>query len=206
MAQTAIALDTALEKIGAYLNISPAELQGYINEDVVGGWDEDPTIAKWPVGSVWEVEGQILYALVRALKPRRVLEIGLFHGCSTSHIGEAILANDYGQLTSIDIYPMREIPDRYQRVATLVRADIFTYDWKPYDFVFEDAMHSVEMTQTSWGNFARTAPSGAVIVSHDSEHYVVGTSVHEGIRTVTDDYLSLLIAPGKCGLAIWRKP
>lgn len=207
MAQTAISLNVALDKIAAYLNLDAEQLRDYAQEDTVGGWHENKTLAKWIVGSVWEVEGQILYALVRALKPARSLEVGYFYGCSLSHMAEALMANGAGAIETVDKYPMAEIPDRYTSIARLIRADAFQWQWNGgYDFVFEDAAHSNHLAAHIWQEFNAHAPSGAVIVSHDSEHYLVGQAVREGLETVTHDYLSLLVDPGRCGLAIWRKP
>lgn len=48
--------------------------------------------------SVTIEEAELLYALVRALKPRNVLELGTGLGLSGRFIAEALVTNDYGWL------------------------------------------------------------------------------------------------------------
>jgi predicted O-methyltransferase YrrM len=200
-------LSEALHRIAEYLNLSADELIAYAGEDTVGGYHEDASLAKWPMGSVWEVEGQILYAIVRALKPKRSLAIGHLEGCSSAHICEALHANGSGKLDIIDKNDEVTLDSQYAGIAKLKQADLFTYRWPRggYQFVFEDAMHTEETTEKSWRVFHDKAQPGSVIVSHDSEHYRIGDGVKRGIERVTTDYISLLIEPGKCGLAIGRK-
>ena len=202
-------LDNALIAIGRQFDIDSDELHAYTEEDTLGGWDEDTQKRKWTVGSVWEIEAQILYALVRALKPKRVLEIGTYYGCSTAHLCEALQRNGMGTLTTIDIYPLAEIPDQYREIGELIRMDLFDYEFSeddPIDFVFEDSTHSKEMCQHIWNGFVKQNLPGSVIISHDSEHYLVGDTVKSGIEAAgVMDYQSYLIDPAKCGLAMWRK-
>jgi hypothetical protein len=47
----------------------PQELIGYAAEDTLGGYHWDERQRQFPSGSLWQVEGQMLYALVRWLKP-----------------------------------------------------------------------------------------------------------------------------------------
>jgi predicted O-methyltransferase YrrM len=44
-----------------------------------------------------------IYMLVRLLKPRVVVETGVFHGGSTAHVLEAMRLNGHGELHSIDL-------------------------------------------------------------------------------------------------------
>ena len=49
--------------------------------------------------------GQLLYALVRAMRPTTVLEFGTGHGFSTLHIAAALRDNGEGQLVSAELHP-----------------------------------------------------------------------------------------------------
>lgn len=202
-------LNEALKKIAVDYNLDADKLIAYAEEDTIGGYHSNPALSKWPMGSMWEVELQTIYALIRATKPKQVLEFGSYHGCSTKHICEAIIKNGAGKLTSIDIAPAVTLPTKYKSVLTQVRKDLFEYDFplRPkVDFVIEDAMHTADMCEDVWGNFADRAKAGAFIVSHDAEHFIVGDIVKQGIGRVTSEFTSYLIDPGECGLAIWRKP
>jgi predicted O-methyltransferase YrrM len=54
-------------------------------------------------GSTPEVDCESLYYLVRALRPRIVVETGVCYGASSSYILEALAANGKGELYSIDL-------------------------------------------------------------------------------------------------------
>jgi len=201
-------LSEALHKIAVAYGLNESELAAYVQEDTIGGWDENPANAKWICGSVWEVEGQIIYALIRALKPKLAIEVGSYYGCSAYHIAEALFRNEQGKLISIDIAFMYKVPERYAGIIEQVNISLFDYRMPSgcVDFVFEDAMHTAEMTAHVWADFKENALPGAMIVSHDAVHESVGLTVREGMARVTPDGLPLLIQPGKCGLGIWRKP
>ena len=72
--------------IAAQVHIDAAQLYQYAMSDTLGGYHIDESQRRWPMGSLWGVEGQILYALVRILKPRRVVQIGGWVGCSAMHL------------------------------------------------------------------------------------------------------------------------
>src|SRR5947209_4711129 len=98
-------LDQALATLAAQLGLDPQALIAYAAEDHIGGFNMDVNRRRWAPGSIWEVEGKVLYALVRALKPAHVVEIGTWFGCGASHILEALAMNKKGKLTSIDTDP-----------------------------------------------------------------------------------------------------
>lgn len=201
-------LNDALAQIAGLYDLDTNDLIAYAAEDEVGGFNFDETLRKWQVGSIWEVEGKILYALIRTLKPKYCVEIGSWLGCSSHHIAEALLRNGSGKLTCVDLVFRFEPPGRYANVVKYVQADLFT--WKMpqqrIDFLFEDAAHSTEQVAHVWSEFAKNAKLGAMIVSHDAKHYLVGEQVRAGIEQVTEDYQAFLVEPSDCGLALWRKP
>ena len=95
-------LQQACNLIAAQVHIDAAQLYQYAMSDTLGGYHIDESQRRWPMGSLWGVEGQILYALVRILKPRRVVQIGGWVGCSAMHLALACKDNGSGQVVSID--------------------------------------------------------------------------------------------------------
>ena len=54
-------------------------------------------------GSVYPIEGALLYGLVRALRPATVVETGTANGISTTYLLAALARNETGRLVSIDL-------------------------------------------------------------------------------------------------------
>lgn len=202
-------LVSALGDIAARFNLNVGELIAYANEDKVGGYHHEEELRQWPGGSVWGAEGQVIYALVRALRPTRVLEIGSWNGCSAHHIAAALATNGDGKLTCIDTEFKFAVPDEYDGVMKLIEGDLFDYTWPrrgKYNFVFADANATHAQIAHIWQSFQKYANDGAMIVNHDAAHFVVGERVADGIKTSgVDDYIVVAIAPADCGLAIWQK-
>jgi predicted O-methyltransferase YrrM len=198
--------EEAAEEICKYLALDKREFEIYAAHDDIGGWSPDkPT---WPIGSLWDVEGRILYALTRLLRPSIVLELGTWHGCSTRHLQAAVVKNRKGKVITVDRAPLVDL-DGEPRIEQ-VRGEMLDYAKEepvPIDLMFEDTGHSVETTRDAINGFMPWMESGGVIVCHDAEHFLVGEDVREGMRqALGDDFLTLLIEPGDCGLGFWRKP
>lgn len=194
------------EQIAPSLHTSAAQLAAYAAEDTIGGYVPGQQDG-WIVGSVWEVEGKALYALIRALKPKRLLEIGTRRGCSTTHLLSALEANGVGELVSLDLEPfLGAIPEALQHRWTFVQTDALAWLRQAhglFDFVFEDAAHSYEFTRDC---IALCQKLGAQLtVSHDAMHFGVGAD----IRRAWDDvlgagtYQTALIEPSDCGFS-WQ--
>lgn len=204
-------LPDALSTLAAFLKLDAAELHEYARADTYGGWHPDEAQRQFAVGSLFAVEGQALYALVRALRPASVLELGVNHGASSTHLLAALDANGSGKLTSVDIWGGAgyAIPDALKPQANLVYADaleaITALDDASVDFVFEDLLHGDEQTRLIIEALQPKLTPGAVVVHHDSEHGDDGVKVKAGIVSAgISDYLSVLIAPSDCGLAVWQ--
>lgn len=179
-------------------------------EDTIGGYQDDGK-GKWGGGSVYEVEGQLLYALVRCLQSDRVVQIGGFAGCSASHLGLAVQNNQAGRLTSVDIDPNQ---CRHTPVALIERIDLVTMDGVEWlrkqrdhsiDILFEDADHTPALTAAIATEGQRVLKPGGFYVAHDAAHFRVGADVRQGLDQSGMDYNIYRIKPGQCGLAIWRK-
>jgi predicted O-methyltransferase YrrM len=205
----------SIQTLATYYKLDASELLAYADEDNIGGYDDkhNGKVTRtgnpvWEIGSLWEVEGKILYALIRALKPAHVVEIGSFHGCSATHICEALLKNGKGKLTSVDINHNFKPPAKFKGVLKQVQIDLFKYEFPKtpkVDFVFEDALHEPGQVSHIWNLFKKSAKKGAAILSHDAEHYIVGADVRMGIGEIVEDYKTILVAPSDCGFAYWKK-
>ena len=201
-----------LTQIADQLGLHAQDLISYANEDTIGGFHSDPVKRQWPMGSLWEVEGKTLYALVRALKPRRLLEFGTMHGCSAVHMARAMQRNDNGaQLLCVDFnmdlaaHLLTTFPDS----VTLLQMPFEEFVKEPndtdYQFVYEDSIHSAEQVAMLWQYGVEHVTNG-VLVSHDAMHYIVGEDVRRGIQAVVGDKARYYLSdPSDCGLGIYRK-
>ena len=208
-------LYAALTQAANQLQLSQADLFGYPVQDPHGGYASTHDDG-FPVGSTWRVEGQFLYSLVRALRPARVLEIGTWHGCGATHILQALHdTGGEGWMNSVDcgieisidsVGDMIPTELRYRWTLDKTTIEDFTMARfrAPYDFIFEDAMHSPEQVQFIWSQIPKLLKPGGVIVSHDAAHFIVGPDVREGIRRAGYDATVYAIEPADCGLAVWQ--
>lgn len=207
-------LNDALAAIAADFGLDAAALTTYAAEDRMGGFNHDVNARRWPTGSMWEVEGQFLYALVRAMRPCHVVEIGSWVGCSATHILEAMAVNDAedgsgGLLTSIDVDPGagRDIPLslrqrwRFLRGAAqdVIPTAIHSVDFGPVDIVFEDGPHDFEGTAAILAA-VRDHLSPRLVISHDGAHFLVGADIRAAhVATFGAEPKILPIAPSDCG-------
>jgi len=210
-------LNDALRAIAQQFDLNADELIAYAAEDPHDGWDEGK--GSWVSGSVWTVEGQTLYALVRALKPLRVLELGTADGCSATHISAALKANGSGFLQCVDQYDWagRYVPDELQEFWTLERAmvgDWIEQDNIVYDFVYEDSDHTTATVAAVWQWARKHVVTGGAIISHDAVHPAIGHLVKAGIEQSGAQgvrYYPLDPAPSLgatqvgMGFAMWRQ-
>jgi predicted O-methyltransferase YrrM len=221
---SAKSLDYALNHIAHVFGFLPSEMIGYAAQDPHGGYHSAYDDG-FPSGSLWRVEGQALYAMVRTLKPASVLELGTWHGASATHISQALKDNGEGSMHCIDsraygdVFIGDMIPSdlRFLSLIELTRIEQFIpralkEGWT-YDFIFEDAMHDAAQVEFIWRHADKLLNPGGMIVSHDAMHPIAGEAVREGIARAgyedTDGMgngvMNVLIAPADCGFAIWRK-
>lgn len=216
--------EDVLTSIANAYGLGSYDLIGYSYEDEISGWDQG--YGEWPVGSLWTVEGRILYALIRALKPELVVEIGTNVGCSASHMASALKMNGTGKLMTFDTCSSIAIPPNRDGVSQVFRqGQLIPVDLMPYvelvnadgidylnkyiadvDFIFEDGAHSFEGTRDAWiAGLAKLNPGG-LIISHDAAHFLVGENIQKGIAAAGVVPNIYEVQPSDCGLAIYRKP
>jgi len=210
-----INIEQALTDIANRYQFDPQQLVSYSYEDTVGGWDGGQ--GRWPLGSIWSVEGRVLYALTRALKPEFVIEIGVYHGCSTTHFARALRANGTGTIIGIDpnaheIQLGDAIPSDLWDIIELVSADGPTWIENEMPegmltLLFEDADHASETTRRVWRAAAAKLAPGSIIVSHDATHFLVGADVRRGIlESGVQNFWISPLEPSDCGLGLVRLP
>jgi predicted O-methyltransferase YrrM len=210
-------LNDALRAIAQQFDLNADELIAYAAEDPHDGWDEGR--GSWSSGSVWTVEGQVLYALVRALKPQRVIEFGTADGCSATHIAEALRANGDGYLTCFDRneWAGRYIPDDLRETVLIKQAIVSSSRLEGAgfpNFVYEDSDHTTETVGAVWQWARKHVTRGGAVISHDALHPAIGHKVKAGIAQSSAEgvrYYPLTPAPevgatqtGQ-GFAIWRQ-
>lgn len=197
-------LNDVLSQFATDLNLDANQLIGYAEEDHEDGYDHGR--GSWPIGSMFGSEGKILYALVRAMRPRQVVEFGCLFGCSSKHILMAIIANKRGELLSIDPEPQilqgRFTEAEFTRWS--IRPEMGEIASLPtkIDIAFEDTGHEVEMTHIMCH---RSMEHGAkLILVHDADHYVVGDKVREGMRLAFGTRSKIVRTDDSdCGFGYW---
>lgn len=211
-------LHEALGLIAQQTGFDSDELRAYAAEDDLGGWHNVFKFERFPCGSVWGVEGQVLYALTRALKAKRVAEIGAWHGCSASHLALAVKQNKRGRVISVDDGSEinhvgthgDKIPDDLRRHVQLVKDDgVAWLTQQPdasLDLLFEDDNHRADIVEIISRLAVSKLKPGGILVDHDAADHPTGVQIRKGMDTAGIDYRVYLIEPADCGLAIWRKP
>lgn len=216
-------LDETLQLLALQVPVDPEALVKFAAEDSVGGWDLDK--GGWPTGSLWSVEGKVLYALIRALQPDVVVEIGTHRGCSTTHIATALSINDNGYVVSLDLAPGVGdlIPVQLGEQISLTAAN--GVDWlgaqpdESIDIIYEDADHSAETSHDVALLAMRKLKPGGLLITHDAAHdYAwlgdgsqissdVGATIRRGLEAALDDQFRVYRTdPSDCGFALWQKP
>lgn len=202
-----ITLEEAIKDVAEHIEVDADLLQSYVDEDTIGGYN--PKEGLWPSGSIWEVEGKILYALTRAIKPELVIEVGSNYGCSTSHFLAALDSNGQGKMMALDVSfeKLRVQSERLTAVCGdgIVSAKKLVSERVVPDILFEDGPHSKEFTRDILSVFLPVMKPGGLIVIHDVDHFIVGEEVSNGVREALGDFFHFLIYPSDCGLGYFIK-
>ena len=140
-------------------------------------------------GGVNPGDRRALYALINALQPQAVLEIGTHIGASTHYMARALARGGKGLLTTVDIYDVNDpahgawraagLPqsprDCAQRLGTAGRvrfvtapAQDFMRDARErYDFIFLDGDHRAPAVYAELSAALALLNPGGVILLHD---------------------------------------
>jgi predicted O-methyltransferase YrrM len=123
---------------------------------------------------------EVLYLLVRAMKPRVVVETGVLHGGSSAHLLQAVAENGVGEVYSIDFEGEPGMPRRDYLIPSELRAGwrFVAGDIKEVlsellagiggcDLFHHDSLHSYEHMMWEYETARRWLRAGGVISSHD---------------------------------------
>lgn len=176
-------LDEALRQIAADANLNADQLIKYASEDNLGGRDT----GHFPGMSTFSDEGRVIYALVRALHPERVVEVGVDSGGTSTHILSALEANGTGALWSVDINPDcgAMVPAHLRPRWTFVNADALTTELPEHaDFIFEDGEHGYPFTFKVLTRLKALNPR--MLLSHDYYTHLTYGDAFQVQRAFTD--------------------
>lgn len=151
-------------------------------------------------------EAEITYLLLREFRPEHVVEIGTFHGWSTTWILSALRDNEMGHLHSFDIVDnvVKNVPAELAEGRwTFNKGDIkANLDKLPEktDYLFVDAAHGAAFGRWYVENLFPLMPGGIPVSVHDVFHYRFTLPFHEGrvvVRWLADknvDYFTAAAA------------
>lgn len=120
-------------------------------------------------------EGEFLYGLVRAIKPRFSVETGTHRGLSSCYIGQALKDNGGGQLLTCD--PVDLMQDAAIAAAGLsaqviyrqVRGVDLTTHPSEIDFLFIDGFHGKTDVIDEFVTFRPRLSENAIVAFHDCD-------------------------------------
>lgn len=157
-------------------------------------------------------EGDLLYGLVRMLKPVTCLETGAGHGISTQRIGAALQDNGTGQLTSCETREelVGEARNRCWKLPVEIRQargiQVIQEQVEPPQFIFLDSGSPddrlEELTEVLRRDFPTT---GGMLVVHDA------LNPNDGDYRVVFEELKKycwphLLLESNAGIAVFRRP
>ena len=120
-----------------------------------------------------DIEGEITYLLVRAFRPRVVLEVAPYYGWSTTWLLQALHDNQVGSLHSYDLvdYSRWTVPPELARDRWhFTQGDIgdFVHRLPPgIGYLFLDAAHTVEFARWYTSELFPRLAAGTVVGVHD---------------------------------------
>lgn len=125
-----------------------------------------------PVSTEVEVS-MLIAALVKAVQPEHVLEIGAHYGQTTERIARVIIENGHGEITSLDINPemIGSASHRCQGLpVTFVCMNSTQYiPEHPIDFLFVDGS---EQRAADFEHYLPYLSISAMVVVHDTAAYL----------------------------------
>jgi len=138
-----------------------------------------------------ETDRIMLYALIRGLRPKYAIEIGVRWGGSARIITNAMQENNIGNLVGIDPEPkafranLRELHDRYTLIEgyspQVIPEAVRSLDTKAVDFVFIDALHTHDAVRDDFIGILPFLSPNAHILFHDTYHQGIDKAISKVI-------------------------
>lgn len=123
-----------------------------------------------------DIEAEITYLRLRELRPTSVVEIGTFHGWSTTWILRALRDNGAGHLFSYDLvdHAVRAVPSELSNGRwTFTHGDVrrnLPRLPNPVDYLFVDAAHTAPFARWYTKVLFAGLPAGTPVSVHDVYH------------------------------------
>lgn len=202
------ALNKNLKQIASDYGLDGAAMVRYAKEDTRKGNAEGNKY-----GTSFGIEGKLLYALVRELKPARILEIGTYHGGGANHLAAACRKNGMGQVVTVDIWPGagQHIEEENRKFVTVIHENIDFYLPKitpRFDFIFEDAEHAEGQVHNIYAALPQILNRGGFILSHDISMDGVGDFIRNGMKKGGVDLADVNVyvtPPSPCGIGVYQR-
>jgi len=138
----------------------------------------------------------MLYSIVRGLRPKSAIEIGVRWGGSARIITNAMEENKLGRLVGIDPdtesfrVSRQELHERYILVQgyspEVIPAAVEKAGGGPLDFVFIDGMHIYDAVLKDFKGVLPYLADGAHVLLHDTYHQGIDQAVGEVLRSNSD--------------------
>ncbi len=133
-----------------------------------------------------DVEAEVTYLLLRHARPAHVVELGTFHGWSTTWILRALHDNGSGRLHSFDRvdHVVRSVPpalaaDRWRFVGGDVRQNLAEVP-RDAGYLFVDAAHTGRFARWFLAELFPLVPAGIPVSVHDVYHHRWPVPLSEG--------------------------
>jgi predicted O-methyltransferase YrrM len=162
-------------------------------------WNTPCWGAEAGAGGVTPGEGQLLYGLVRAMRPLMVLEVGTGYGHGTLHLAAGCRDNGRGLVYTVEIHDGRQAAARENAAEADLNEWIIYHRTIPdevFDFAFLDAGH--EAADVNAYLDALQLRPGGVIAVHDARWvgHVAEVAARRGLRVM------FLPTDSLCGMAL----
>lgn len=198
-------LHDALTLLADRLQVPVDDLIAYADEDQMGGRG-----VGFNAYALDRDEGRLLYAVIRALKPKTVLEIGVYEGASTSHLLAAVAENGGGHVVSYDTYAEAgngipdDLRDRWEFVNAnaAVRLPALTAQ-QSADVVYEDGDHSLDGATATYREIVKMNP--IIVIAHDYNMTTEHGDFHvkEAFDAVFFGGFNIVLDGCERGLGVW---
>lgn len=142
---------------------------------------------EWTKKSEWSTEDelyQLIYGLVRAVKPRTCLEVGTFEGDATVAIATALKENGMGEVYTLDEKDFGTFDKlhTFENVFIIRGRSPQDIPENKYDLIFLDSGHSYTQVSRELSRVGSMLTDGGYILLHDVINEKWGKQVRQAIR------------------------